>query len=75
MLLWQENAETFWIFSNYAKLERVFSRINHIKTDKRYSLSRDRLDVFWELVKMVPLLKNVTLMQVLIADILIKFVA
>ena len=31
-------------FTN-AKLERVFSGMNRIKTDRRSSLSRDRLDV------------------------------
>ena len=31
-------------FTN-AKLERVFSGMNRVKTDRRSSLSRDRLDV------------------------------
>ena len=61
-------------FTN-AKLELALSRMNRVKTDRRSTLSRDRLDVLLRISEIVPLLKNLTLMQVLIADILMKFFA
>ena len=67
---------TFMIcpFTN-AKLELAFSQMNRVKTDRRSSLGRDRLDVLLRISEVVPLLKNLTHMQVLIADILMKFFA
>ena len=61
-------------FTN-AKLELAFSRMNRGKTDRRSSLSRGRFDVLLRISEDVPLLKNLTLKQVLIADILMKFFA
>ena len=50
---------TFFIcpFTN-AKLERVFSRMNRVKTDRRSSLSRDRLDVLFRISEDGPSLED-----------------
>ena len=44
-------------FTN-AKLERVFSRMNRVKTDRRSSLSRDRLDVLLRISEDGPSLEE-----------------
>ena len=44
-------------FTN-AKLERVFSRMNRVKTDRRSSLSRDRLDVLLTISENSPYLEE-----------------
>ena len=44
-------------FTN-VKLERVFSRMNPVKTDRRSSLSRDRLDVLLRISKDGPSLEE-----------------
>ena len=44
-------------FTN-AKLERVFSRMNRVKTDRRSSLSRDRLDVLLTISQNGPYLEE-----------------
>ena len=44
-------------FTN-AKLERVFSRMNRVKTDRRSSLSRDRLDVLFRISEDGPSLED-----------------
>ena len=44
-------------FTN-AKLELVFSRMNRVKTDRRSSLSRDRLDVLLRISEDGPSLEE-----------------
>ena len=44
-------------FTN-AKLERVFSGMNRVKTDRRSSLSRDRLDVLLRISEDGPSLEE-----------------
>ena len=44
-------------FTN-AKLERVFSRMNRVKTDRRSSLTRDRLDVLLRISEDGPSLEE-----------------
>ena len=41
-----------------AKLELAFSRINRVKTDRRSSLSRDRLDVLLRIIEDSPSLQE-----------------
>ena len=59
------NAETFWIFPDLfdipftnAKLELAFSRMNHVKTDRRSNLSRDRLNVLLRINEDSPSLEE-----------------
>ena len=45
-------------FEICAKLELAFSRMNRVKTDRRSSLSRDRLDVLLRISEDGPSLKE-----------------
>ena len=45
-------------FEIYAKLELAFSRMNRVKTDRRSSLSRDRLDVLLRISEDGPSLEE-----------------